>query len=598
MTASPHWIQLPWRPDRRPIHEWAADHVILPPVLTKSGHFDWRESRHFLGPLAALQSDIVREVNIRAPVRSGKSLIADLWVPWVIANDPAAILWVFDVDESAKKHCESRLMPVLIRCDALAMLLPDSGNRHKLRNQEIVFANGLPLHVVGPAISNLQARGYRVLVCDEVWNYPAGRLGEAKARMGDFEKVESNKGLFISQGGSDGDQWDEQCASGEMNEWNVCCLSCGHRQPLVWSGKRDDQTRWGILYDAEERKDGTYDLDRAAATARFACRACGHEHPDTSATRSRWNLHGEFVVSGDQIRTRKTFTFPAMVDTPWSQLVVRWLKARHQAHQGFYHPTVQFLQKYLAQNATEAKVIEQQNPVDRVEFNPSEEWPEEAARFLSVDVQKDDLYYVMVCAVSRTGEFRRLHWGSVFGDAAVEAVRVEFKVPPPRTLCDTGHMKRSQDTDERRIYKIVAARGWLGTKGTDLFSFTHDKVENGQAKQVSKPWSKQFWGDPERGEVKSRTSNSLARCIRFSVPVVADRTAGLMERGFWKDPTANAQDEAEIEYQAQLRSEIKVAERDIKTGRWRRYWKQIRKDNHALDCARLQVLGAMMMGIL
>ena len=50
--------------DRRPIYDWAADNVTLPPVLTRSGRFDVTTSRHFIAPFEAIADDRVREVNV------------------------------------------------------------------------------------------------------------------------------------------------------------------------------------------------------------------------------------------------------------------------------------------------------------------------------------------------------------------------------------------------------------------------------------------------------------------------------------------------------------------------------------------------------
>ena len=128
----------------------------MPPTLTFDGKFDPTISRQFIAPLDALKNDRVREVNILAPPRSGKTLIADLFVPHTMARDPGPVLWVFAVDEQAKRHCESRLMPMVKGCPQIASLL--SEDRHKTRSTEIQLANGYPLRVVGNSERNLQAQ--------------------------------------------------------------------------------------------------------------------------------------------------------------------------------------------------------------------------------------------------------------------------------------------------------------------------------------------------------------------------------------------------------------------------------------------------------
>src|SRR5690349_6427542 len=81
-------------PDRRPIYEWAKDNVVLPAVLTRHGHFEFADSRHFLPIFDALQDDHVRQVSIRKPVRGGGTLISDIWHVWTRGTDPGPAMAV------------------------------------------------------------------------------------------------------------------------------------------------------------------------------------------------------------------------------------------------------------------------------------------------------------------------------------------------------------------------------------------------------------------------------------------------------------------------------------------------------------------------
>ena len=57
--------------DRRPIYEWAAQHVEMPAVLTVQGKFNPSISRHLIEPFHALQNDKIRRVVILKPTRGG-----------------------------------------------------------------------------------------------------------------------------------------------------------------------------------------------------------------------------------------------------------------------------------------------------------------------------------------------------------------------------------------------------------------------------------------------------------------------------------------------------------------------------------------------
>ena len=100
----------------------------------------------------------------------------------------------------------------------------------------------------------------------------------------------------------------------------------------------------------------------------------------------------------------------------------------------------------------------------------------------------------------------------------------------------------------------------------------------------------------EGQQVKKRTGNKLARCVHSAFDVVALRTLGLMENGWFKDPAVD-QDEIEIDYRAQLNAEKLLSRPNKTTNRPEKYWR-VSGPNHALDCRRMQTLAAMMIGIL
>ena len=161
MNLSESWASFPWVPDRRPVWDWARDNITLPNALARRGRFDLSGSRHFMEPFQWLKDERVREVNIRAPVRSGKTLLADLWMPWTRANDPGSVLWVFQDEAIAKSHAEMRAMPALKSVAAIRDILPTGIARHKQRTNNVLFPDGLLITLIGPAVGGLQSRGFR-----------------------------------------------------------------------------------------------------------------------------------------------------------------------------------------------------------------------------------------------------------------------------------------------------------------------------------------------------------------------------------------------------------------------------------------------------
>lgn len=596
MTLEEVWQRGTRPSDRRPIHEWAREQVELPAVLTKRGHFDASSSRHFIEPLAALKDDRIREVNVMAPVRSGKSLIADIAGIWAVPHEHASVLRIFADDWQAKEHAEIRLWPMLRACPDFAPLLQVS--RHRLRTQELILANGLPFFIQGPALGGLQAKGWKWVTLDEPWQYKPGTIGEAKARMGDFVRTQNNKLLCISQGGEEGSDWDLQFSSGRLHEWNVACMSCGQLFAPTWRATRDDGSRWGMVFEAIRDPAGGpgYDIERALASMRVECPHCRHPHLDTETTRGAWNTSGRFIAEGEASRfSRVSFHWNALIDYPWAELVREWLEARSAAHVGNFIPTVQFFQKRLAWHKSTSTAHEGHQAFTRIAIeleDPKEKlWPEEAARLFTLDRQAEDIYWGTIRAWARgTGESRRVWWGKLFGPAEIEAVREKYGVQRNRVLIDSGYKPKG----DQGVYADCIRFGWIALKGADEPYFWHvEKTGPNKGKRVQKLYAPLSWGEPEQGALRNRK----APLIRFAAAAAAEKVHELIDRRQWIEP-ADRDDDLEREYRAQMAAEFKRRRTNTFTGRVDWVWVCPSGNNHAFDCAKEQIAGAWLLGLL
>jgi hypothetical protein len=115
---------------------------------------------------------------------------------------------------------------------------------------------------------------------------------------------------------------------------------------------------------------------------------------------------------------------------------------------------------------------------------------------------------------------------------------------------------------------------------------------SGRKTTIQRPWSAPFKADPDIGtkSAQSRYCNAL----RFSSDAISDRLQGMIDAGQWKEPKEDTKEGAE--YAPQLHSEVKRKETKS-DGSPSYYWHQTRADNHARDCAKMQVLAATIRGI-
>jgi len=286
--------------DRRPIPEWAHEFVWLSPPITKTGFFDCSDSRHFLQIFDSLQNDRKRGVNVLKPVRGGGSLIGDVFCPWTLANDPGPYMDVFQTEKVASDHAEERIKRIFEKCPPVAALFP--ANRHKQRDDEILFNHGHTWYVRGPSLGNLQAKGIRYLRLEEVWMWDQGKMGEAMGRIGDYLKMQTSKVLCISQGGpKDGvemeeSDWFRHYHRGLLHEWEVQCLNpeCRRYFDPIFSGQRVDGSFWGITWNHYRLPSGDWDIPKCLPTIRFECPHCKYPMLEGARTKGEWNRTGQW----------------------------------------------------------------------------------------------------------------------------------------------------------------------------------------------------------------------------------------------------------------------------------------------------------------
>jgi len=582
------WLSAFSLPDRRPIWEWAEDSIAMPPGLTKRD-FDPSVSRHFLPIFDALADDHVRQVVIRKPLRGGGTLLSDIWHCWCRENDPGPAMAILQSDEMAKDHFQDRLRLMMQRSPSLARLLPNA--RHAVTNCEIKWPDGLPFYISGPGINKLQTKSIRYMSIDECWLLKPGVIAEAEGRLGDFIKTGLSKLLLISQGGTEDEDFDRRDREGTREEWEVQCLSCkGYFQPRFTHKGHSGNPRRGIRWDEHKDAEGQWDIQTCLPSVRYECPLCGHPHADGARTKSEWNRTGRYTVTNPKApRSKRSFHWPGTIDWPWAKLVEFYLTARNDYHQGIIEPTIQFVQKYLAESQTEKTMLDEGLELRSAgngngEFKPS---PDEF-RCLCNDRQAEGLYWSAMFAISQEGRLRLCWYGKLYGAAAIKAKADEL-------LCDNVSLDSGFEAKgDGGVYSTCCRyhseeQRWFTVKGSDERFFWH---QIGKGKRVMRSYAPPSKGDPEQGA--RGEGQRYATLIRFAAPVLQERLDRFVQNGRLAIEEGLDPDE----FKRHLGAEYRKQKRDKFTGK--AVWKWVCPSgmNHLRDCAVQGVLIGTMAGVL
>lgn len=563
--------------DTREIYDWAEENIELPFSYARPGPFNVQSSRYLIEPFRAMRDTRVRKVTVQKAVQTGGTLIADISVPWFVANNPGPVLWNMQTDPVAEDHAVSRVIPVMQSCKAIKPLLPSDP---RLMTKSGVMFPHMPLWINGSAPAKLQSKSVLLLINDEVWLWDSGRLSWALGRISAFERVGLSKVLTISQPGDVGDDFDEMYKDGTMEEWEVQCPLCSCYFVPEWSARRDDDTTWGVKWDQTDktRPGGVWDIPEVLQTIRYECPECKGEFKDGLQLKSHWNTTGRYrQTNPSPSPAHRSFRWSSITVDHWSNLVTQFIKAKTAMDAGVDAPMRIFIQSRLTKPYDpEGRVAGEKMKSEA--YDVQTEWADAVARFMVVDVQAEH-YWVEVREWAESGESRQLHWGKEFTEDGLAELQERFSVPANCVFVDTGF-------DSRRVYGMLVRHNWTGFKGEDRDFYTHTVKSKGGTAKVMRYYSEAKYGDPAMGT--GGQGRKFARFYMFASPGVKAVVCKLRDG---KGPKWHSLPDRD--YERQMFAERKQKSVD-KWGREKWVWALVRKDNHAFDCACMQVVCAFM----
>lgn len=252
-------IQDAWQPPYSgSIYGWAGEYVSLPDGRYKiSGKFDVSISRYLIAPFDDLLNPEIRQVNIVSAVKTFKSGIGEIWIPYLIANESGGILKIHQTADMARNQTKTKLLPLLYNCEPVKALMV-SAPRHSVTTTELDFPNA-PIKISGPSPNVLQTLDIKYLILEETHKLAKNIIDQAKART--TQDQSTCKILLSSQAGNEGDDTDKEFNSGICFSWAWLCPDCHQYNLEWWNAKKPESTKekpvWaGMVWDRIYLKDG------------------------------------------------------------------------------------------------------------------------------------------------------------------------------------------------------------------------------------------------------------------------------------------------------------------------------------------------------
>lgn len=419
--------------------------------------------------MAAMGDFETRQIICPWPTGAGKSTMAEGMIPYVVSEDPGPMMYLSQTDGDAKYWGETRLLPSLKSCEAIAALWPD--DRHKSRKLEIIFPH-MPLVLGGANISNTQEKSMRWLWGDECIFWAPGIMRDFLAR---HHNRWNRKVILVSQGGiqgtenengeiTGGDEFWQEWMKSDRGEFSWKC-SCKEQQPYDFES---------IKYTVIEHSGGGIDEQATADTARMVCRKCKKSYPDHVQIRRQLansNMKngslGYISTHTNGLRYTKGFHIEGIAIwwIPWATHVLEFLEAKRLAKAGVIDKLQKFTQKrrarFWSDDLADSPVNVIRGGFTKLDHEDGSPIPGEVRRFATIDAGGDH-YWVVIAAWRQGGTMRVLYEGYIPSDGgeetALKSLCDQYKVPAPQTFIDIGY-------EQDRILDLCVKHGWTGIKG-------------------------------------------------------------------------------------------------------------------------------------
>lgn len=437
----------------------------MPPE--QNGHFWLSSARQLTGPLNALLDPFVRGVHVIGATQVLKSIVGDIWVPYVMEHVRQPMLVLFEDDPKADLFCSLRLMETLRNHPMISGMLAESKkeNRHNVTGTWIKTLHS-ELLVAGLNDGNVSTLSWPYIWISEAWQHGSdGLLFKAFKRADRF--ADTCKILNESQAAIVGSDLHRsvQGANPVSLVWN--CPQCNGEQTWEWahwSCERPPEFVPRANPGAEAPKPGSYGgmkwpddaggtrtIEERARAAYWECVWCGHQiqdnKPERRAICETYQQNYKSESNGVMISPKQvvfTLPFESAWDNRFEKTVTNYLTAKQAKAHGNDTPLIDW---FLAERAIfyDPRLTQQRINILSGSYNVAGVIPDEQARVLCVDCQQGEVALKTGCfwwvarAVDKKGDLHQLGRGYATSWAEMFQIQKDLKISNDNTAYDGGN---------------------------------------------------------------------------------------------------------------------------------------------------------------
>lgn len=529
--------------------------------------------------------------------QTAKTTCIMIGVAYRLDNDPSPTLWVLPNLDLAKTFSRNRWQVMVDDCIPLKAQKPQGANaRHLYKTTEQYFAKATVKFVGSNSPANISSHPAGLLVMDEVDKMS----GEDEEEAGALENAEERTKSFpfplrvkTSTPTTPQKQIWKQFLDGDQRYYNMPCPHCEglitFKFEQVWPTKymkvssslnNGDKITWTWTGDTAKDMDsffdsqGRLDLNKVDELAYYECQLCQGKIVDRH--KPEMLLKGKWIPTNPSARAGVRSYHLGSLYAPWNDtkfgtMAGMWLKsagnksARHK-----------FINSWLAEPWSESRMEEDQ-PVFMEEYDPEQVGTHNRVPIMSVDVQENH-FWVEIRAWASSGESWMLWTGRCESVEELIEKQNEYTVEGRRVVLDMAHWPN-------KVAQIIVQNDWRGLWGTDREFFTK-KLPDG--KRINQVFSQVEYRDPYLGTIRASDNNPRARYVKMANPALNAMLEDLRADTLRYHVCATAHPD----YARHINAVVK-AERELTNGQFRIVWKQVRRDDHLRDCARMNICCAL-----